>query len=56
MQAVNFSTFKLKMKEYCDMVTDENETMIVTRKEEKNVVVMSLEKYNRLMKEAHRED
>lgn len=30
-------------------MTDDNETMIVTRKSEKNVVVMSLEEYNNMM-------
>jgi len=30
-------------------VTDDNETVIVTRKIEKNVVVMSLEEYNNMM-------
>ena len=34
----------------CDEATDNNETIIVTRKAEKNVVILSLEKYNRLMK------
>ena len=33
-----------------DKATDNNETVIVTRKDEKNVVLMSLEQYNELMK------
>lgn len=56
MLAINYSTLREKMKEYCDKATDENETIIVTRKEEKNVVIMSLEKYNRLMKAARMEE
>lgn len=56
MQAVNFSTFRSNLKEYCDKATDENETVIVTRKEEKNVVIMSLEKYNRIMKAVQAEE
>ena len=36
------------MQAYCDKATDEFETVIVTRKNEKNVVIMSLEKYNNL--------
>ena len=52
MLAVNFSTLRTKMKEYMDKATDEDEIVIVTRKEEKNVVILSLEKFNRLLKAA----
>lgn len=34
------------------MTTDSHETVIVTRKDEKNVVLMSLERYNQLEKAA----
>ena len=37
MLAVNYSTIRSKLKYYCDKATDENETVIVTRKDEKNV-------------------
>ena len=50
MLAVNYSTIRNKLKNYCDEATDNNQTIIVTRKAEKNVVILSLEKYNRLMK------
>ena len=50
MVAVNYSTIRSKLKDYCDKATDENETVIVTRKNEKNVVLMSLEAYNELIK------
>ncbi|MDE7120748.1 MAG: type II toxin-antitoxin system Phd/YefM family antitoxin [Oscillospiraceae bacterium] len=50
MLAVNYSTIRNKLKDYCDKATDEMETVIVTRKNEKNVVLMSLEQYNMLMK------
>lgn len=56
MIAVNFTTLRNNLKEYCDKATDEKETVIVTRKEEKNVVIMSLEKYNRIMKAANVEE
>jgi len=52
MLAVNYSTIRSNLKSYCDKVTDNGETIIVTRKEEKNVVILSLEKYNQLMKAA----
>lgn len=52
MLAVNYSTIRSKLKEYCDKASDLHETVIVTRKNEKNVVLMSLEKYNQLEKAA----
>lgn len=50
MLAVNYSTIRNHLKDYCDKATDESETVIVTRKNEKNVVIMSLEQYNEIMK------
>lgn len=52
MLVVNYSTIRNRLKDYCDKVTDENETVIVTRKDEKNVVILSLEEYNTMMKAA----
>ena len=52
MLAVNYSTIRSKLKDYCDKATDENETVIVTRKNEKNVVIMSLDKYNTMVRAA----
>ena len=49
MLAVNYSTYRNNLKEYCDRATDDNETIIVTRKGEKNVVIMSLDEYNNIM-------
>lgn len=53
MLAVNYTTIRNNLKDYCDAATDNNETVIVTRKNEKNVVIMSLEQYNQIMKAAH---
>ena len=50
MVAVNYSTIRSKLKDYCDKATDENEAIIVTRKGEKNVVLISLEQYNAYLK------
>lgn len=50
MLAVNYSTIRENLKSYCDKVTDNNETVIVTRKDEKNVVIISLEEWNSLQR------
>lgn len=50
MLAVNYTTMRDNLKSYCDQATDNGETVIVTRKGEKNVVLMSLEQYNQIMK------
>ena len=52
MIAVNYSTIRENLKSYCDKVTDNRETVIVTRKGEKNVVLISLEEWNALQKAA----
>lgn len=52
MLAANYSTVRDNLKAYCDKVTDEQETVIVTRKNEKNVVLISLEEWNTLQKTA----
>lgn len=41
------------MKAYMDDVTDNYEMVIVTRKDNKNVVMMSEEVYNNLMENLH---
>ena len=41
------------MKMYMDKVTDDYETVIVTRKDNKNVVMLSEESYNNLMENIH---
>lgn len=50
MLAVNYTTMRNNLKDYCDKATNEQETVIVTRKNEKNVVLMSLENYNNMLK------
>ena len=49
MLAVNYTTLRDNMKAYMDKVTNDYETMIVTRKDNKNVVMLSEESYNNLM-------
>lgn len=52
MLAVNFSTIRNNFKDYCDRVADIGETVIITRKNEKNVVFISLDQYNDLERAA----
>lgn len=53
MLAVNFTTARNRFKDYCDKATDQDETVIVTRKANKNVVIISAERFNELEKAAH---
>lgn len=53
MLAVNYTNLRDNMKAYMDKVTDDYETMIVTRKDNKNVVMISEEAYNNLMENVH---
>ena len=48
MLAVNYANMRDNFKDYCDKVTDDYETVIVTRKNDKNVVMISLEEYNNM--------
>ena len=50
MLAANYSTVRTRFKEYLDQVTEENETVIITRKNEKNAVIISMEDYNAMAK------
>ncbi len=49
MLAVNYTNLRENMKMYLDKVTDDYETIIITRKDHKNVVMISEEAYNNLM-------
>lgn len=53
MEAINYSSLRNNLKGYMDKVTDDFETIVVTRKNEKNVVMISAEEYNNLMENMH---
>lgn len=53
MLAVNYTNLRENMKSYMDKVTDDYETMIVTRKDNKNVVMISEETYNNMLENMH---
>ena len=49
MRAINYTTLRENMKTYMDKVSEDYETMIVTRKNNKNIVMLSEETYNNLI-------
>lgn len=53
MLAVNYTELRGNMKECMDKVSDDCETIIVTRKKNKNIVMMSEEAYNNMMENMH---
>ena len=53
MIAMNYSTLRGNMKSVFDSCETDAETVIVTRKNRKNVVIMSEEQYNNLMENAY---
>ena len=50
MLAANYTTVRDNLKAYCDKVCDNDETLIITRKEDRNIVLMSLERYTMIEK------
>ena len=48
MDAINYSDLRQNLKTHLDRVYQDHEPLIVTRKENQNVVLMSLEDYNSL--------
>ncbi len=49
MLAVNYTNLRENMKSYMDKITDDYETMIVTRKDNRNIVMISEETYNNML-------
>jgi len=49
MIALNYTQFREHMKEKMDLTVKDSETIIITRKNNENVVVMSEDTYNNLM-------
>jgi len=53
MQVVNYTEFRRSMKANLDQVSDDGDTVIVSRSDNKNVVVISLKEYNSLKETLH---
>ena len=56
MIAVNYSNARDNFKKYCDAAVRDFETIIVTRKHDENVVIMSEAEYNNLMENLYVRD
>jgi len=51
LQTANFTQARDNFKNYCDEIVDSNATLIVTRKNDKHVVVQSLDNFNLMSNE-----
>lgn len=45
-----FSNVRQNFKKICDIVVEQDEEVIVTRQNHQDVIIISLEKYSKLMK------
>ena len=53
MIATNYSGLRENLKTYMDTVSDDYETVVVTRKENRNIVMMSENAYNNMLENMH---
>ena len=49
MMAVNYTNLRDNLKTYMDKIVDDYEVLTVTRKENKNIIMLSEESYNNLL-------
>lgn len=49
MLSVSYTNLRRNLKTCFDKIVDDNETMIITRKDNKNVVLISEEAYNNIL-------
>ena len=48
MKVINYTDLRLNLKKWMDSVTDDSEEIIVKRKDNKDLVLISLDEYNSL--------
>jgi antitoxin YefM len=48
MRVINYTDLRLNLKKWMDCVTDDSEEVIITRKDNKHVVLISIDDYNSL--------
>ena len=51
MKITNTTNFRANLKENLDIVGDDKEIIVITRKDDKNILLISLEKYNKIIEE-----
>lgn len=51
MKITNTTNFRANLKENLDIVGDDKEVIVITRKDDKNILLISLEKYNKIIEE-----
>ena len=49
MDAISYSDLRQNLKTYMDKVYDDNDALIITRKDKRNLVLLSVEEYNSLI-------
>jgi antitoxin YefM len=49
MDAISYSDLRQNLKSYMDKVYDDNDALIITRKDKKNLVLLSVDEYNSLI-------
>jgi antitoxin YefM len=49
MNAISYTTLRQNMKSYMDKVIQDNDPLIITRKNDQNVVLISIDEYNSLI-------
>jgi antitoxin YefM len=49
MDAVSYSDLRENLKTYMDKVYDDKDALIITRKDKKNIVLISIDEYNSLI-------
>lgn len=53
MFVVDYDNALINLEEIIDKVTDTNDAAVITARNNKNVVLMSLDQYNKLMKDIY---
>jgi len=48
MKAINYTDLRLNLKKWLDLVVDDVEELIIKRKDNKDIVLVSLDEYNSL--------
>lgn len=50
MVAANYNTVGQNFKDYCDRVSEDDETVIVTQDRDNSIVMISMDRYNEMLK------